>query len=123
MVNKIYKAKKQDHLGNHKATRKVTGKLVTTPWVTEYLEYLFVQSSSKIQHLRTKFKKLIEKFENHKHKESFLQDLSQKKINKLSKESQDWIVDLNNTEIFELCKILPNNNVLTLNPSAAEDEI
>ena len=37
-----------------------------------------------------KVKKLIEKFENHKHKESFLQDLSQtQKINKFSKESQD----------------------------------
>ena len=49
-------------------------------------------------------KRLIEKFENHKLKESFIQDLSQtQKINKLSKESQDLIADLNNTEIFELC--------------------
>ena len=52
-----------------------------------------------------KVKKLIEKFESHKHKESFLQDLSQtQKINKFRKESQDWIADLNNTEIFELCE-------------------
>ena len=50
-----------------------------------------------------KVKKLIEKFEKHKHKESFLQDLSQtQKINKFSKESQDLIADLNNTEIFKL---------------------
>ena len=49
--------------------------------------------------------KLIEKFENHQHKESFLQDLSQtQKINKFSKESQDLIADMNNTEIFELCE-------------------
>ena len=53
-----------------------------------------------------KVKKLFEKFENHKHKESFLQDLSQtQKINKFSKESQDLIADLSNTEIFELCEI------------------
>ena len=52
-----------------------------------------------------KVKKLIEKFENHKQKESFLQDLSQtQKINKFSRESQDLIADLNNTEIFELCE-------------------
>ena len=53
-----------------------------------------------------KVKKLIEKFENHQHKESFLQDLSQtQKINKFSEKSQDLIADLNNTEIFELCEI------------------
>ena len=52
-----------------------------------------------------KVKRLIEKFENHKHKESVFQDLSQtQKINKFSKESQDLIADLNNIEIFELCE-------------------
>ena len=52
-----------------------------------------------------KVKKLIEKFENHKHKKSFLQDLSQtQRINKFSKESQDLTADLNNTEIFEFCE-------------------
>ena len=50
-------------------------------------------------------KRLIEKFEKHKHKESFHQDLSQtQKINKFSKELQDLIADMNNTEIFELCE-------------------
>ena len=50
-----------------------------------------------------KVKRLIEKFENHKHKESFFQYLSQtQKINKFSRESQDLIADMNNTEIFEL---------------------
>ena len=45
-----------------------------------------------------KVKRLIEKFENHKHKESFIQDLRQtEKINKFSKESQDLIADMNNT--------------------------
>ena len=43
--------------------------------------------------------------ENHTHEESFIQDLSlPQKINKFSKESQDVIADLNNTEIFELCE-------------------
>ena len=46
-----------------------------------------------------------EKFENHKNKESFIQDLRQtEKINKFSKEPQDLIGDMNNTEIFELCE-------------------
>ena len=65
-----------------------------------------------------KVKKLIEKFENHKHEESFLQDWSQtQKINKFSKESQDLIADLNNTEIFELCHNSPISDVLTAIPS------
>ena len=52
-----------------------------------------------------KVKRLIEKFENHKHKESFLQDSSQtQKINKFSNEWQDLLVDMNNTEIFERCE-------------------
>ena len=51
-----------------------------------------------------KVKKLIETFENHPNKESFLQDLSQtQKINKFSKESKDLFADMKNTEIFELC--------------------
>ena len=52
-----------------------------------------------------KVKKLIEKFENHQHKESFLQDLSQmQKINKFSEHWKDLITDMNNSEIFELCE-------------------
>ena len=51
---------------------------------------------------QNKVKKLIEKFENRQHKESFLQDLSQtQKINKFSKDSQDLIAEMN-TEILEL---------------------
>ena len=51
-----------------------------------------------------KVKKLIEMFEKHQHKEHFLKDLSQTQINKFSKESQELIADMNNTEIFELCE-------------------
>ena len=53
----------------------------------------------------SKVKRLIEKFENHKRKESFIQDLGQMQmIYQFSKESQVLIADLNNTEIFELCE-------------------
>ena len=56
-------------------------------------------------HRKDKVKQFIEKFENHPNKESFLQDLKQtKEINEFSKESQDLITDMNNTEIFELCE-------------------
>ena len=50
-------------------------------------------------------KKFIEKFENRKHKDSFMQDLSQtRKINKFRTESHELIADFNNTKIFELCE-------------------
>ena len=53
-------------------------------------------------HRKDKVKQLIEKFENHPNKESFLQDFKQtKEINEFSKESQDLIADMNNTEVFE----------------------
>ena len=48
-----------------------------------------------------KVKRLIEKFENHKNKNSLIQDLIQtEKINRFSKEAQD-LIDI---EIFELCE-------------------
>ena len=50
-------------------------------------------------HREDKVEKLIENFENHSSKESFLQDFKQtKEIN------QDLIADMNNTQIFELCE-------------------
>ena len=62
-----------------------------------------------------KVKKLVEKFENRQHKESFLQDSRQtQKINKFSKGSQELIADMNNTEIFELCETC---NVLCAMPT------
>ena len=52
-----------------------------------------------------KVKQMIEKLENHPNKESLIQDFKQTKgINEFSKESQDLIADMNNTEIFELCE-------------------
>ena len=67
VAHKIHKAKKQDHLGNHRAIRKVTGNLVTTSWITKYLEHLSaVEPQNTIR--ENKVKRLIE---NHKHQESF----------------------------------------------------
>ena len=54
-------------------------------------------------HRKDIVEKLIGKFENHPNKESFFQDFKQtKEINEFSKESQDLIADMNNTQIFEL---------------------
>ena len=66
---------------------------------------LFSAVEHQDTHRKDKVKPLIEKFESHQHKESFLQDFKQtKEINKFSKESQDLTADMNNTEIFELCE-------------------
>ena len=47
--------------------------------------------------------KLIEMFEKHRHKEQFPKDMSQKQeINRFSEESQQLLVDMNHTEVFEL---------------------
>ena len=44
-------------------------------------------------------------FGKHRHKEQFLEDMSQKQeIDKFSEESQQLFVDMNHTEIFELCE-------------------
>ena len=49
--------------------------------------------------------KLIVMFEKYQHKEQFFKDMSQKQeINKFSKESHQLLVDMNHTEIFELCE-------------------
>ena len=47
--------------------------------------------------------KLTEMSEKHKHMEQFLKDMSQKQeINEFSEESQQFLVDMNDTEIFKL---------------------
>ena len=67
-------------------------------------------------HRKDKVKQLIEEFENHPNKESFLQDLKQtKEINEFSKESQDLIADMNNTDIFELCETISKQQCLDCN--------
>ena len=55
---------------------------------------------------KDKVKRLIQQFESHPNKESFLQDMNQtEKIGDFNEKSQKLIADMNNTEIFELCEI------------------
>ena len=54
---------------------------------------------------RDTVEKLIQPFESHPNKESFLQDSSKTEENyEFSEKSQKLISDMNNTEIFELCE-------------------
>ena len=102
MVHKIHKAKTQDHLVTKQADPKCLGKLGATLWMGVPLSAVVEQQDT---HRKDKATQLIEKFENHPKKESFIQDFKQtKEINEFSKESQDLIADMNNTEIFELCE-------------------
>ena len=105
MVHKIHKAKKQDHLGNHRAIRNSYGETCNNT-VDHRISGVPLSAVEQHNTIReNSAKRLIEKFENHKHEESFIQDLSQtQKINKFGKESQDCIADLNNSKIFELCE-------------------
>ena len=99
-VNKINKNKTQEHLVTNQADQNCPEKPGVTPWITEFLVYFFEHQDT---HRKDKVKQLIEKVENHPNKESFLQDFKQtKEINEFSKESQELIADMNNTEIFEL---------------------
>ena len=57
---------------------------------------------SRMNKKRQKVAKLIEKFESHKYKEQFLQDMSQtQKINRFNEASPKLPKDMNQTEIFE----------------------
>ena len=97
MVNKIHKAKTQDHLGSHQTIRRTCSNTVDCRISGVLLSTVEQEDTTR----ENKVKRLIEKFENHKHEESFIQDLSQtQKMNKFSREPQDLIADLNNTEIF-----------------------
>ena len=52
---------------------------------------------------QNKVTKLSEKFAKHQHKKQFLEDMSQtQEIKRFSEESQQLLVDMNSTEIFEL---------------------
>ena len=88
----------------NQADPRVPGRPGATPRITEFLVYFFLQLNSTV-HILKQVKKLIEKFENHPNKESFLQDFKQtKESNEFSKKSQELIADMNNTGIFELCE-------------------
>ena len=102
-VNKIHKAKKArsswDPSSDSKSCGETCSKIVDYRISGVPLSAVEQQNTTR----ENKVKKLIEKFENHQLKESFFQDFSQtQKINKFSKESQEFIADMNNTEFFEL---------------------
>ena len=68
---------------------------------------------STVEHKNTtrenKVKRLIEQFENHKKNNSLTQDLKRtEKINKFSKESQDLVADMNNTDGIRIVQTFSN---------------
>ena len=84
---------------------KCHGKPEATPWIVEIPGVLLSAVEEKDTHRKDKVKNLIEKFENHPNKESFLQGFKQtEEINEFSQKSQDLIAVMNNTGIFELCE-------------------
>ena len=85
--------------------RRAKGKPKATLLTIEY--QVFSISTVKLQDARRQnnVTKLIEMFEKHWHKKQFMKDTSQKEeINRFSEESQQLLGDMNQTEIFELCK-------------------
>ena len=101
--HKIYQVKKQDHLGKHK--NEVRSFRETRCNIVDYWIPGISLNGSRAGRTKTTVAKLIEKFESHKYKEQFLQDVSQtQKINRFSEASQRLLKDMNQTEIFELCE-------------------
>ena len=90
---------------NHPAIRKVRVKLVTTLWTAKNLKYLFLKSSGRTQDARTRTRRWSRSSRIPNIRNSSSQSLGQtQKINKFSRESRDFIVDLINIEILELCE-------------------
>ena len=92
------------------------GKPEATLLTTEYLGISI--STAKLQDARRQnnVTKLIEMFEKQWHKEQFLKDMSQtQEINRFSEESQQFLVDMNHTEILELCENSAKHQCLDCN--------
>ena len=114
MVNKVHKAKMQDHPGNHHAIRKVTGKLATTPWITEYLEYLFLQASSSMQHARTRSRSWSRSSRTTNIKNpSFRTRARRRRSTSSAQNRRIWWPTWTTPRSSNFAKILPNSNVLT----------
>ena len=98
MDYKIYRDKKQDHLGKHKAMHRAARKPDATLWITEFQAYLSIVQQQDEQRQHT-VAKLIEKFESHQHKEQFFKDISQtQKINRFCEASQKLLQDMDQTQ-------------------------
>ena len=118
MVYKIHKTKTQDHLGNHQAIRKVTGKSVATPWITEYLEYLFLQSSSRIQNARTRSTSWSRSSRTTSIKHhSFRTWTRRRRSTSSAKNRKTWSPTWTTPRSSNFAKIPPNSDVLTAMPA------
>ena len=105
VVLKIYLYNKQDHLGNRNKMRRATEKPEALMLTAEYQVYRSQRRNCRMLGDKDNVTKLIEMFEKHQHKEQFLNDMSRKQeINRFSEDSQQLLVDMNHTEIFELCE-------------------
>ena len=93
VVLKIYLCKKRDHLTNRNKMRRSTEKAEATLLTTEFLVC-----------------------RKHQHEEQIFEDMSQKQeINRFTEESQKLLVDMNHTEIFELCENSAKHQCLDCN--------
>ena len=100
MDNRIHLIKKQERLVTTQADRKVTGKPAGATST-------FAADQQQDTNRRETVKRLIQQFENHPNKESFLQDLNKtEEINTFSEESKKLITDMGNTESFEFLRNL-----------------
>ena len=109
MDNSINLIKKQEHPQTTKAHWEVTEKPAAATLTAECQACLILQSNNmtRIAKKKKTVKKLIQQFENHPNKESFLQDLNKTAMNdKFSEESKKLITDMDHTEISELCETL-----------------
>ena len=99
-------SKKEENPLTTEAYREVTGKPAAASLTIEYQANPFCTVQQQDTNRKETVKKLMQQFENHPNKESFLQDLKKtEKINTFSKESKKLITDTGNiTEIFELCE-------------------
>ena len=115
MDSKINKNMTQEHLVTTQAHRRVPGKPGATMLTAEYPAYPHSSVEQQDTNRRDTVKKLIQQFESHPNKQSFLQDLNKTgEIFKLSEKSEKLIADMNNTEIFELCETSSEKAMLRL---------
>ena len=99
-------SKKQQHLlTNKSASDRSYGETCSGNVDCRIPDILHSTVQQQDTNRREAVKKLIQQFENHPNKESFLQDLNKtEEINKFSEESKKLITDMGNTEIFERCE-------------------
>ena len=89
---------------SNKITWRSTRKLFAVTLITEFKIH-FTQQFRK-QMVIAIVKRLIQQFENHPNRDSFVEDLNKtEECNPFSEESKELITSLGNTEHFELCEI------------------